>query len=208
MSSFTDIYISFYILYYRNPNPNSPSRLPNIQQNTHTMTTVLKSRTLPIIPWRRICNGIIRFFELDFAFAKLIKCGLCGSGVCAEEKFKKLKDGSVNRHIYYACGRSRDPDCKREYINEPDLIDQFIQLMDKVSLDEVSIQKKIKKEVQRMKKFNQMLLNTKEITEAKDIDVRNYMKYILKSGNHVEKRELLRCLKGQITLSNKQISLL
>ncbi len=143
----------------------------------------------------------------EFAFTKLIKCGLCGSGVCAEEKFKKLKDGSVNRHIYYACGRSRNPDCKREYINEPDLIDQFILLMDKVDLDETSIRKKIKVEVERIKYFNQSILDIKEKIEVKDIDIRNYAKYILKTGTDFEKRELLGCLSGKIHLQGKAIML-
>jgi len=45
----------------------------------------------------------------------MMTCGLCGSGVCADEKFKKLKDGSVNRHIYYGCSRSKDKNCKCGY---------------------------------------------------------------------------------------------
>lgn len=142
----------------------------------------------------------------EFAFAKLITCGVCGSGITADEKFKKLKDGSVNRHIYYRCNRSRDPNCKEEYINEPDLIEQFIQLMDKIDLDELSIKQKIKEEVQRMKKFNQALLNTTEIIDVKDIDIRNYTKYILKQGTDIEKREILGCFKNKILLKSKAIS--
>lgn len=143
----------------------------------------------------------------EFAFAKLITCGVCGSGITADEKFKKLKDGSVNRHIYYRCNRSRDSLCTEEYINEPDLIEQFIQLMDKIDLDELSIKHKIKEEVQRMKKFNQALLNTKEVVNVEDIDIRNYTKYILKQGTDLEKREILGCLKNKIILKNKNISL-
>ena len=32
----------------------------------------------------------------EFAFTKLLTCGLCGSAISADEKFKKLKDGSVH----------------------------------------------------------------------------------------------------------------
>lgn len=142
----------------------------------------------------------------EFAFTRLITCGLCGSGVCAEEKFKKLKNGSVNRHVYYGCGRSKDPGCKREYINEADLIEQFILLMDRINLDEISISKKIKAEVSRIKSFNQALLNTTENIEVKDIDIRNYAKYILNTGSDIEKRGLLDCLKGQLSLRDKQLS--
>ena len=40
----------------------------------------------------------------------------------------------------------------------------------------------------------------------KDIDIRNYAKYILREGQDVEKRELLGCLRGKILLKNKVIT--
>ena len=49
----------------------------------------------------------------EFAFTKLMSCGLCGSGITADEKFKKLNDGSTNRHVYYKCTRSRDKERER-----------------------------------------------------------------------------------------------
>ena len=125
----------------------------------------------------------------------------------AEEKFKNLKDGTINRHVYYACSRSRNPSCKREYINEPDLIEQFLKLIDEVNLDETSIKHKIKTEVARIKQFNQALLDTKENIEVKDIDIRNYAKYILTTGVDLEKRELLGCFTGKLTLLEKRISI-
>lgn len=45
---------------------------------------------------------------------QLIRCGHCGSGISADEKFKKLKDGGVNRHVYYFCTKARNIDCKKE----------------------------------------------------------------------------------------------
>jgi len=48
----------------------------------------------------------------EFAFTKLIRCGYCGSGITADEKFKKLKDGGVNRHVYYFCTKAKNIDCK------------------------------------------------------------------------------------------------
>jgi hypothetical protein len=36
----------------------------------------------------------------EFAFTKILHCGLCGSGITAEEKWKKLKDGGANQHVY------------------------------------------------------------------------------------------------------------
>jgi len=41
-----------------------------------------------------------------FAFTKLITCGLCGSGISAEEKYKQLKDGTTAR---YSPGKGGSP---------------------------------------------------------------------------------------------------
>lgn len=142
----------------------------------------------------------------EFAFTKMMTCGLCGSGVCADEKFKKLKDGSVNRHIYYGCTRSKDKNCKCGYINEVELIQQFEKLIDQVNINEIGMKEKIKYEVERIKRFNQSVLNTKQQIQIKDIDIRDYAKFILKDGLIEEKRELLTCFKSKILLKNKIIS--
>lgn len=47
----------------------------------------------------------------------------------------------------------------------------------------------------------------KEEYSAKDADIRNYAKFVLKEGSDIEKRELLRCLKSKICLANKKITL-
>jgi len=143
----------------------------------------------------------------EFAFTKMMACGLCGSGICADEKFKRLKDGSVNRHVYYGCTRSRDKDCKCGYINEVELIQQFEKLIDQVDISEIGMREKIKHEVGRIKKFNQSVLGVKQQIQIKDVDIRDYAKFILKEGSIEEKRELLTCFKSKILLKNKIIGL-
>lgn len=143
----------------------------------------------------------------EFAFTKLMFCGLCGSGISADEKFKKLKSGGVNRYVYYGCTKSRDKNCKCGYLEERELVKQLQELLDQINLDEISIKGKIKKEVERFKKFQRSVLDTKEKIEVKDIDIRNYAKYLLKEGSILEKRELLGCIKSKICLENKRVSL-
>lgn len=143
----------------------------------------------------------------EFAFTKMMSCGLCDSGICADEKFKKLKDGSVNRHIYYGCTKAKDKDCKCGYINEIELIEQFEKLLDKISINEIGMKDKIKDEVQRIKKFQQSVLGIKQEIQISDIDIRDYAKFILKDGTIEEKRELLTCFKSKILLNNKKISI-
>jgi hypothetical protein len=53
-----------------------------------------------------------------------------------------------------------------------------------------------------------MLLGTKTAVTVKDIDIRNYAKFILQEGSMEEKREMLRCLNSKIALNGKKVSLL
>lgn len=57
-----------------------------------------------------------------FAFKGILKCAGCGSDITAEEKFKPLKAGGFNRHVYYRCTRQINYDCKEPYINEKKLV--------------------------------------------------------------------------------------
>lgn len=145
--------------------------------------------------------------EKEFAFTRLMTCGLCGSGICADEKFKKLKDGSMNRYVYYGCTKVRDKDCKCGYLEEKELLKQFEDVVGRIDLDEIGIKEKIKEEVARFKKFQQVVLGKRETITIDDIDIRNYAKYLLREGTDTEKRELLGCLKGKITLQEKSIHL-
>jgi hypothetical protein len=155
----------------------------------------------------QVKSQFVRSESKEFAFTKLMTCGLCGSGITADEKFKKQKNGNVHRHVYYGCTKVRDRDCKCGYLNEVDLLKQFEELIEKVDIDEIGIKEKIKEEVERFKKFQQIILGKKERITIGEIDIRNYAKYILREGADVEKRELLSCLKSKIHFSEKKIRL-
>lgn len=93
---------------------------------------------------QQVKSQVIKSEGKEFAFTRLMTCGLCGSGISADEKFKKLKNGTVNRHVYYFCNKLKDRNCKCGYINEDDLLKQFEQLIDNINLDEIGIKEKIK----------------------------------------------------------------
>lgn len=155
----------------------------------------------------QVKSQFVRSENKEFAFTKLMTCGLCGSGITADEKFKKQKNGNVHRHVYYGCTKVRDRDCKCGYINETDLLKQFEELMDQIDIDEIGVKEKIKSEIERFKKFQQALLGRRDKIQVQEIDIRNYTKYLLREGSDVEKRELLGCLSSRILLSQKIISL-
>lgn len=152
-------------------------------------------------------NFVPKTESKEFAFTKLIKCGYCGSGISADEKFKKLKNGGVNRHVYYFCTKVRNIDCKNPAINEPGLISELIELMDRIDLDELGVRATIEKELARFNKFRIGVLGHQKETHNSDIDVRNYTKYLLREGTLIEKRELLFFLKSKLILKDKKIIL-
>ncbi len=152
-------------------------------------------------------NQVLRVENKEFAFTKLMTCGLCGSGICADEKFKKQKNGNIHRYVYYGCTKFKDKKCPCGYINEDELVSQFELLIDRIAIDEIGIKEKLKNEVERVKKFQQIMLGVKEKIVISEIDIRHYAKYILREGTDADKRELLSCLKSTIVLSKKQIEI-
>lgn len=141
----------------------------------------------------------------EFAFTKILKCGLCGSGITADEKFKRQQNGNVHRYVYYGCTKSKNVDCRSGYIREESLIEQLFGIMDTIDLNRIGIKHRIEKEVERYNKFRMGVLGSKteEHPKIKEIDVRNYAKYILRDGTIPEKRELLTCLQSKLALRNK-----
>ena len=145
--------------------------------------------------------------DKEFAFTKLITCGLCGSGISADEKYKKLKNGKFNTHIYYGCTKAKDKSCKCGYINEVDLIKQLQDFVDTIKLKENTVLKKLKGEVTRFKKFQLALAGKSTDITVSNNDTKKYFKFILQNGNITEKRTLLESLDSKILLNQKKILL-
>ncbi len=143
----------------------------------------------------------------EFAFTKLMTCGLCGSGITAQEKFKKQQNGNVHRYVYYGCTKAKDKSCKCGLIEEKELIKQFEDLVDKLEFNEGGIKEKMKAYVNKVRDFMNFIFKEKTILDLESIDTPNYVRYILKKGEDIEKRELLGCLKSKIILDNKKIGL-
>ena len=146
----------------------------------------------------------------EFDFIQMFTCGACGSGICAEEKFKHQKNGNTHRYVYYHCTHSRDKDCKEGAIREEELIRQLQGIIDKVGIDEIGMREHIEKEVRRYRQFAYTVLGTETEFDRKEYeaDVRKYAKYILANGTKDEKREVLVCLKTKLMVKGKEIFLI
>ena len=156
----------------------------------------------------QVKSQFIRVENKEFAFTKMITCGLCGSGISADEKFKKQKNGNVHRYVYYGCTKARGVDCKCGYTEEKDILKQFEELIEKIDINEIQIKEKIKADIEKFSQLQNFFLGKKEKVNIPSVDIRGYAKYVLKEGSDMEKRELLGCLKSKIILKNKKISFL
>ncbi len=143
----------------------------------------------------------------DFTFTKLMICGICGSGITAQEKQKGLVDGGTNTYVYCSCCKSKDRECKNPYIREDRLIEQLLDLLDTLDIDEIGARHLIEKEVSRYNKLRAAMKDKSEKVSAKEMDICKYAKYLLENGTLPEKRELLSPLKGRIVLKERKIAL-
>lgn len=145
----------------------------------------------------------------EFAFTKLMKCGMCNSGITAQEKFKNLSDGTTAKYIYYCCGRFYNKECKNEYLREEALIEQLLEIVDKVDLNTIGIKEKLEKEIGRFGEFRNRVLGVPEAEKAtqKKVDLRAYVKYILNEGTLQEKRDLMQSFRSRLILINKKVIL-
>lgn len=145
----------------------------------------------------------------EFAFTKLLTCGLCGSGVTGEEKYKNLKDGTMAKYVYYGCTRGKDKHCGNIYIREEELIQELLKIIDQMEIDKLGMRYKLEAEVERYNKFQESVLggNSKDVP-IKKIDVRTYAKYLLREGSITEKRELLAFLQSKLVYTNKKLVLI
>jgi DNA invertase Pin-like site-specific DNA recombinase/predicted metal-binding protein len=149
----------------------------------------------------------IKYEDKQFAFSRLMTCGLCGSGIVADEKWKKLANGSVAHYIYYGCTRSRDKDCKCGYMREEEIIKQLIEQISQIKLDNNFISKRFNEERERARKFQHQFYGVKPELTKIEFDPKQYTTYVLTQGSVEEKREFLGSIKSKIALKNKVITL-
>jgi site-specific DNA recombinase len=122
----------------------------------------------------------------QFAFRGLIQCGQCGAEFTAQEKFKKLKNGEFNRHVYYNCTRRIDLNCTEKYVNEKDLcelLQQFIEQNHK----QIDISGRLLAKVEKHYQVTKTLFQHYQVAQSLDIPFVEYARYILTHGTEAER---------------------
>lgn len=168
---------------------------------------VQKQLTVPPKEWHK----------KEFPFKVLCRCGSCGGGVTAEEKYKKLKYGGFTKHIYYHCARSVDYDCDEPYITQEDLISQLIAQINNIKIDEKLITTKLKSEIERFHSLRSQVLrqeylegNLNQFDYPKENPVpqdmaKAYLLHVLKAGTSEEQQLILSAIKTKFILTQREI---
>lgn len=178
--------------------------------NKELWDKVQKQLTVPPKKWHKN----------KFPFKILCTCGSCGGGVTAEERYKKLKYGGYNKHIYYHCARSVDYDCDEPYIIEDDLIKQLLAHINtgNVKIHIAKIAKKLGDDIERFHKLRSEVLHQEYLSgnlgEIENSAVKsndeemaiNYLKHILKTGSSDDRREALGMVRTKFVLRNKELN--
>jgi len=140
----------------------------------------------------------------EFSFTRLFSCGACNAGITAEEKVKKLSDGTVRRYVYYHCTRQLDKNCRETFLREEALVAQLIQVIDKLNIDELGMTEIVKEEMEKLQRLlavvSKLDSNQQNAFIMPKLDVRACARLILQDGSKEDKRKLLEQLKSRVVI--------
>lgn len=142
----------------------------------------------------------------QFAYRGLLHCGYCGGEVTAEEKFKKLKNGEVNRHVYYRCTKKVDLRCPEKYINETvleQLLEEFVAKNNKM----IKISDTVRANIERHYVVAESLADYYKVSMKLDEPLTEYARYVVTKGSFEEKSLLCKGIKNKISIKDGQLVL-
>lgn len=139
----------------------------------------------------------------QFAFKGLFTCYSCGSGICGEEKLRKLANGGKRKHIYYHCTRSKDRKCTEPYISEKDLIKLLLKIARNIPDNKLIINSQLK---ESMKEYEKILKEANYLSKYDfngELTIREYIEYIIREGTMNARRELIESFNFPRNLHNR-----
>lgn len=186
-----------------------PQKSGNWYKGIHT--PIISKALFDTVQKRYIAYKISKHEHVrEFPFVRLIKCGLCGSGITACEKFKYPKNGKVHRYVYYGCTRARDVHCKLMYMKEEDIMQQLADVIESLDIDLLGMRERLESEIERWYKIHGFLIGQPapdRSLERKESDLRQYAKATFLEGSTAEKRDLLRFVNSRLIMKDKRVYL-
>ena len=168
---------------------------------TKELFDLVRDRIADIVPDDKSAWG-----SKKFPFKHLFYCGACGSRLTVEEHYKKLKDGTRNRHVYYRYTKStKDPDCKERSITANMITEQILAMVDAGVLDDIEPAEQLFKKVEQYKRVTSQLIKDHGIESSERAHFKNYASYILRQGSLSEQDGFIRGLNIPLFVKDKKI---
>lgn len=169
-----------------------------------------------------LIHNLVHWNKQSFPFKKICICGSCGGSVTAEIKYRRLRNNSINTHIYYHCNRIKQYDCKEPYITEEELIKQLVEYIPHITLKPTFLMREFEDDMRRFNHLKQFVLkdtinaieltrhNTKHMEDFvyEDNTLRGYLEHILLYGSPDERIRILNGVTSRFKLSYRRLYLL
>jgi site-specific DNA recombinase len=169
---------------------------------TKELFEIVRERIADIVP-----NDKSAWGSKKFPFKHLFYCGSCGSRLTVEEHYKKLKDGTQNRHVYYRCTKStKDPDCRERSITANMITNQILAMVDAGNFDDIEPTEQLFKRIEHYKRVTSQLIKDHGIESSERTHFRNYASYILRQGTLNEKDGFIRGLNVPLIVIGRMIT--
>jgi site-specific DNA recombinase len=140
----------------------------------------------------------------DFIFKGKFICGKCGTLIIGQEKYKKQKDGSFKRHVYYTCTGRTKRDCKQPYINETNMyiiLKEFIE----INYKKLKLSDELNKLINQHRETASMLMKHYDIQRDLEHPIIEFARYVLTKGSDEEKLHLVSGVESKITLKDEKL---
>ena len=157
-------------------------------------------------------RSYVRRGKEPFVFARFMNCGVCGSGIIADEHFKRPNNGKVHRYVYYHCSDAKTHECpdKGSYLEEKLLIKQIIDLIGTLDNKYLTQKEQNNEMIKRIYSYGSFVSGEPIVErdqERRDSDLRKYTQLLFKDGSPEERLVIIKNLKRKILLKNRKISL-
>ena len=142
-------------------------------------------------------------------FRNTFKCASCQGGVTAEEHYRARLHGDPRRHVYYHCGKIRNPNCKEPFVSEEKVISslgKYVSFMAIAHPQTIKIAPNLKSSMESYNKIREEALIQQNINpKGKELTFTEYAQHILRNGTDEEKRDIALIFGKQLYVHNKEI---
>lgn len=171
--------------------------------------TLTTKETFDNVQLKLVVPAKAKWGSRNLIFRGLFKCATCGGGITGEEKWRKRKFGQPRRHVYYHCGRVKNPDCTEPFLTEKELAISLVQYVNFMAINHpqtIKISSNIIRKVESFKSIREQALLEENIRPDNQLlPVKDYAKYVLQNGSTEDKREIITIFEKQLYIHNKNI---